>query len=57
MISSRSVMQYRKLSKVTDPVINRVLLKGLASKKMEDGLQEQSDYVISKLPAEDKKGF
>ncbi|HEY1870916.1 MAG TPA: HEAT repeat domain-containing protein [Chitinophagaceae bacterium] len=41
----------------TDPVINGVLLKGLASKKMEDGLTEQSDYVISKLPAEDKKGF
>jgi len=24
---------------------------------MEDGLTEQSDYIISKLPAEDKKGF
>jgi aminopeptidase N len=41
----------------TDPVINGVLLKGLASKKMEDGFTEQSAYVISKLPEEDKKGF
>ena len=41
----------------TDPFINGVLLKGLAAKKKEAGLTEQSDYVISKLPAEDKKGF
>jgi aminopeptidase N len=41
----------------TDPYINGVLLKGLAAKKKEAGLMEQSDYVISKLPAEDKKGF
>ena len=41
----------------TDPFINGVLLKGLATRKKEAGLTEQSDYVISKLPAEDKKGF
>jgi len=41
----------------TDPYINGVLLKGLATKKKEAGLNEQSDYIISKLPAEDKKGF
>ena len=41
----------------TDPYINGVLLKGLAAKKKEAGLIEQSEYVISKLPAEDKKGF
>lgn len=41
----------------TDQFINGVLLKGLAAKKKEEGLTEQSDYVISKLPAEDKKGF
>ncbi len=41
----------------TDPYINGVLLKGLAAKKKEAGLTEQSEYVISKLPAEDKKGF
>ena len=41
----------------TDPYINGVLLKGLAAKKKEAGLSEQSEYVISKLPAEDKKGF
>jgi aminopeptidase N len=41
----------------TDPYINGVLLKGLAAKKKEAGLTEQSDYVISKLPPEDKKGF
>jgi aminopeptidase N len=41
----------------TDPYINGILLKGLATKKKEQGLTEQSDYVISKLPEEDKKGF
>jgi aminopeptidase N len=41
----------------TDPYINGVLLKGLATKKKDAGLTEQSEYVISKLPAEDKKGF
>ena len=41
----------------TDPYINGILLKGLATKKKEAGLTEQSDYVVSKLPAEDKKGF
>jgi len=41
----------------TDPFINGVLLKGLATKKKETGMTEQSDYVISKLPPEDKKGF
>jgi hypothetical protein len=29
----------------------------LAAKKKEAGLTEQSDYIISKLPPEDKKGF
>jgi aminopeptidase N len=37
--------------------INGVLLKGLAAKKKQEGLTEQSNYVISKLPLEDKKGF
>jgi aminopeptidase N len=41
----------------TDPFINGILLKGLAAKKKEAGLTEQSDYIISKLPPEDKKGF
>ena len=41
----------------TDPFINGILLKGLATKKKEAGLQDQADYIISKLPAEDKKGF
>jgi hypothetical protein len=41
----------------TDPFINGILLKGLATKKKEAGLTEQSDYIISKLPPEDKKGF
>ena len=41
----------------TDPIINGVLLKGLATRKKEAGLTEQFDYVVSKLPAEDKKGF
>jgi aminopeptidase N len=41
----------------TDPFINGVLLKGLATKKNEAGLKEQADYIISKLPDTDKKGF
>ena len=41
----------------TDPFINGVLLKGLVTKKKEAGLQEQADYIKSKLPEEDKKGF
>jgi len=41
----------------TNPYINGILLKGLASKKKDAGLTEQFDYVVSKLPAEDKKGF
>ncbi len=41
----------------TDPYINGILLKGLATKKKEAGLTEQSNYVISKLPPEYKKGF
>jgi len=41
----------------TDPFINGTLLKGLVTKKKEDGLTEQSEYIKSKLPEEDKKGF
>jgi aminopeptidase N len=41
----------------TDPFINSVLLKGLATKKKDAGLQEQADYIISKLPEDQKKGF
>jgi aminopeptidase N len=41
----------------TDPFINGVILKGLATKKKEAGLQDQADYIISKLPDADKKGF
>ena len=41
----------------TDPFINGVLLKGLATKKKDAGLQDQADYILSKLPEADKKGF
>jgi aminopeptidase N len=41
----------------TDPYINGELLKGLAKKKIEAGLKDQADYIKSKLPEEDKKGF
>jgi aminopeptidase N len=41
----------------TDPFINGVLLKGLATKKKDAGLKDQSDYILSKLPEADKKGF
>jgi aminopeptidase N len=41
----------------TDTFINGTLLKDLAKKKMEGGLPEQADYIKSKLPEEDKKGF
>lgn len=33
-----------------NPYINGVLLKGLAEKKKESGLQDQADYILSKLP-------
>jgi len=41
----------------TNPFINGVLLKGLVTKKKDAGLTEQADYIKSKLPEEDKKGF
>ncbi|HVT85581.1 MAG TPA: M1 family metallopeptidase, partial [Chitinophagaceae bacterium] len=40
-----------------NPYINGFLLKGLAEKKKEAGLQDQADYILSKLPEADKKGF
>jgi aminopeptidase N len=41
----------------TDPFINGVLLKGLVTKKTDAGLKDQAEYIKSKLPEEDKKGF
>jgi aminopeptidase N len=41
----------------TSPFINGLLLRGLAEKKKVAGLQEQADYILSKLPEADKKGF
>lgn len=41
----------------TDAYINGTLLKNLVTKKTEAGLKEQADYIKSKLPEEDKKGF
>jgi aminopeptidase N len=41
----------------TDPIINGVLFKGVAARKKEAGHMEQFNYIVSKLPAEDKKGF
>ncbi|MGZ8524848.1 MAG: M1 family aminopeptidase [Chitinophagaceae bacterium] len=49
----------------TDPYLNGVALKGILASKSEAlkkdstnaGLQEQANYVKSKLPEEDKKGF
>lgn len=49
----------------TDPYLNGVALKGILTGKTEAlkkdstnaGLQEQANYVKSKLPEEDKKGF
>jgi len=39
------------------PLINRMVLKALATRKKQLGLTEMANYVISKLPPEDKKGF
>jgi aminopeptidase N len=39
----------------TDPFINNMILKGLATKKASAGMKEQADYINSKLG--DKKGF
>ena len=49
----------------TDPYLNGIILKGLLTAKTEalkidsanTGLQEQINYVKSKLPEEEKKGF
>ncbi|MEI9808008.1 MAG: M1 family metallopeptidase [Bacteroidota bacterium] len=41
----------------TDTLINGTLLKDLVTKKNEGGLKEQAEYIKSKLPEEDKKGF
>lgn len=41
----------------TNPFINGIILKGLLTKKKEAGMQEQADYILSKLPEEDKKGI
>jgi aminopeptidase N len=41
----------------TNPYINGILLKGLATKKKDAGLTEQYNYILSILPPEDKKGF
>lgn len=39
----------------TDPFINNIVLKGLATKKQQAGMKEQADYVNSKLAG--GKGF
>lgn len=49
----------------TNPFINGVILKGILAKKDKDAkdnagntqLKELADYIKSKLPEEDKKGF
>jgi aminopeptidase N len=41
----------------TDPFINGILLKGLVAKKKQAGLTDQAEYIQSKIPTEDKKGF
>lgn len=40
-----------------NPYINGILLKGIATKKIKEGLTEQAEYIKSKLPEADKKGF
>lgn len=40
----------------TSPFINQ-LLKGIGTDKKKAGLNDQADYIKSKLPEEDKKGF
>ena len=39
------------------PVLNKQVLKPLAQKKIIDGMKEQADFILTKLPDEDKKGF
>lgn len=41
----------------TNPFINGVILKELINRKSAAGLTEQADYIKSKLPEADKKGF
>ena len=39
------------------PSINNNILGGVLKKKQSDGLNEQANYIQSKLPADSKKGF
>ncbi len=39
------------------PLLNKQVLKPLAQKKIIDGFKEQADFILTKLPDEDKKGF
>jgi aminopeptidase N len=41
----------------TDAFLNGIILKGLVKQKTSAGLTEQAEYIKSKLPEEDKKGF
>ena len=41
----------------TNPFINGMVLKGILNKKIKQGLKDQADYINSKLPVDDKKGF
>ncbi|MBC7946447.1 MAG: M1 family metallopeptidase [Chitinophagaceae bacterium] len=41
----------------TDPFINGFILKGIIAKKVKAGLKEQAEYVNSKLPVSERRGF
>ncbi|MCW3115973.1 MAG: family peptidase, partial [Chitinophagaceae bacterium] len=38
-------------------LINEIIFKAIAKRKNAEGLKEQANYILSKIPAEGKKGF
>ncbi|MEJ0102201.1 MAG: M1 family metallopeptidase [Bacteroidota bacterium] len=40
-----------------DKLVNEYIFKTIAKRKNAEGLKEQADYILSKIPADSKKGF
>lgn len=47
----------QSFQKDANQLINDLIFKAIAKRKNSEGLKEQADYILSKIPAEGKKGF
>ncbi|MES1220322.1 MAG: hypothetical protein ABUT20_32775, partial [Bacteroidota bacterium] len=56
MVSFREASP-QSFQKDADQLINDIIFKAIAKRKNSEGLKEQADYILSKIPAESKKGF